>query len=53
MLAYALTLLVMALPLMLAGSWLGVRLIRRFDQALFNRAVGVVLLVSGAALTFK
>lgn len=51
--AYALTLLVTALPLMLAGSWLGVRLIRRFDQALFNRAVGVVLLVSGAALTFK
>lgn len=51
--AHALTLLAMALPLMLLGSWLGVRLIRHFDQALFNRAVGVVLLASGAALAFK
>jgi uncharacterized membrane protein YfcA len=51
--AHALLLLAMALPLMLAGSWLGVRLIRRFDQTLFNRAVGVVLLASGAALAFK
>lgn len=43
----------MALPLMLAGSWFGVRLIRGIDQTLFNRTVGVVLLVSGAALIFK
>jgi uncharacterized membrane protein YfcA len=39
--------------MMLAGSWLGARVIRRFDQVLFNRAVGIVLLVSGAALIFK
>ena len=51
--AHALTLLATALPLMLAGSGLGVRVIRRFEQALFNRAVGVVLLASGAALAFK
>lgn len=51
--AHALMLLATALPLMLVGSWFGVRLIRRFDQALFNRAVGAVLLVSGAALVFK
>lgn len=51
--ANALMLLAMALPLMLAGSWFGVKLIRRFDQTLFNRAVGVVLLASGAALAFK
>lgn len=51
--ANALMLLAMALPLMLLGSWFGVRLIRRFDQVLFNRAVAIVLLVSGAALAFK
>ena len=49
----ALTLLAAALPMMLAGSWLGARVIRRFDQVLFNRAVGIVLLASGAALIFK
>lgn len=49
----ALMLLAMALPLMLAGSWFGVRLIRRFDQALFNRAVAVVLLASGVSLLVK
>lgn len=49
----ALTLLAAALPMMLAGSWLGARVIRRFDQVLFNRAVGIVLLASGAVLIFR
>ncbi len=48
-----LTLLAAALPMMVVGSVLGVRVVRRFDQAMFSRAVGVVLLASGAALIFK
>lgn len=49
----ALTLLAAALPMMVVGSVLGVRVVRRFDQTMFSRAVGVVLLASGAALIFK
>ena len=48
-----LTLLAAALPMMVAGSVLGAKIVRRFDQALFSRAIGVVLLMSGAALIFK
>lgn len=48
-----LLLLAVALPVMVAGSWLGSRVVRRFDAVLFSRAVGAVLLVSGAALIFK
>ncbi len=51
--ATVLTLLIAALPTMLLGSWLGATVIRRFDAALFNRAVGVVLFASGAALILK
>ncbi len=48
-----LILLAAALPMMVAGSVLGARVVRRFNQAVFSRAVGMVLLVSGAALIFK
>ncbi len=48
-----LLLLAAALPMMVAGSVLGAKIVRRFDQALFSRAIGVVLLASGAALIFK
>lgn len=48
-----LMLLAAALPTMLIGSWLGARLIRSFDAHRFNRAIGVVLLVSGAALLYR
>lgn len=48
-----LTLLMPALPMMVVGSLLGARVIRRFDVVLFNRVVAAVLLVSGAALIFK
>jgi len=51
--SHVLLLLAMALPMVAIGSWLGVRLVRRFDQILFNRAVGAVLLISGAALVLK
>lgn len=42
-----------ALPMVIAGSWLGARLVRHIDLQLFNRAVAVVLLVSGSALILK
>lgn len=48
-----LTLLAAALPMVVVGSVLGARIVRRFDQAVFSRAIGVVLLASGAALIFK
>lgn len=50
---HTLLLLAAALPTMLAGSWLGARVVRRFDPVWFSRAVGMVLLASGAALVFK
>jgi uncharacterized protein len=50
---HALLLLAAALPMVVVGSWLGARVVRRFDPVLFSRAVGVVLLVSGTALMFK
>jgi uncharacterized membrane protein YfcA len=48
-----LVLLAAALPMMLVGSWLGTRLVRRFNPEWFNRAVGAVLLASGGALLIK
>ncbi|MCW5604976.1 MAG: sulfite exporter TauE/SafE family protein [Burkholderiales bacterium] len=51
--AATLTLLAAALPVMLIGSWFGMRIVQRFDQARFSFAVGCVLMVSGFALIFK
>lgn len=48
-----LTVLAAALPMMLVGTYFGVRMIRRFDQTRFNRAVSCVLMISGLALIFK
>jgi len=48
-----LTLLALAVPVMVLGSWLGARVVRRLNQELFNRAIAGVLLVSGAALLLK
>lgn len=50
---HVLLLLAAALPMMLVGSWLGARLIRRVDPVWFNRSVGAVLLASGGALLIK
>ena len=50
---HVLMLLAAALPMMLVGSYLGARLIRRFDPVWFGRAVGAVLLASGGALLIK
>ena len=49
----SLALLVASLPPMLLGSYIGVRLVQRYDQTKFNRVVGGVVLISGAALLFK
>ncbi|MFN7084995.1 MAG: sulfite exporter TauE/SafE family protein [Burkholderiales bacterium] len=48
-----LLMLAAALPLMLAGAWLGGAIAGRIDQLTFNRIVGAVLLCSGIALLFK
>jgi uncharacterized protein len=44
------TLFLVGLPVLLAGTWLGLRLYGRLDEAGFRRIVLVLLLVSGAAL---
>ena len=46
-----LTLLAAALPMMVAGSVLGAKIVRRFDQALFSRAIPSVTTKSGT-MTF-
>lgn len=48
-----LTLLVMGLPLVLVGGWIGARVVARLDQERFGRLVGFVLLASGGILIFK
>jgi len=42
----------MGLPFLLAGTWLGLRLFGRIDEAMFRKAVLALLFVSGAALIF-
>lgn len=49
----ALLLIVMGLPLMLVGAWIGGRISGRIEQHLFNRCVAAMLLVSGVALILK
>jgi uncharacterized protein len=43
-------LFLIGLPTLLAGSWLGLRLYGKLDEAGFRRVVLVLLLLSGAAL---
>ncbi len=50
--AGTLKLLALGLPMLLAGSWLGLQLYGRLDEAGFRKIVLVLLLVSGAALVF-
>jgi uncharacterized membrane protein YfcA len=42
----------LALPAVLAGTWLGLRLYGRLDEAGFRRVVLVLLLLSGLVLLF-
>ena len=39
-----------ALPALLAGSWLGLKLFGRLDEAMFRKVVLVLLLISGVTL---
>ena len=48
-----LTVLAAALPMMLVGVRIGRHIAGRIDQRTFNRTVGLVLMVSGAALVLK
>jgi uncharacterized protein len=43
---------VMGLPFLFAGTWLGIRLFGRIDEAMFRKVVLALLFISGAALIF-
>jgi hypothetical protein len=45
-----LRLFLIGLPALLAGTWLGLKLYGRLDEAAFRKVVLIVLLVSGIAL---
>lgn len=49
----AFKLIAAGLPLVLVGSWLGDRLVRRLDPRTFCRFVGGLIFLSGAALVLK
>ena len=42
----------LGLPFLFAGTWLGLKLFSRIDEATFRKVVLVLLLVSGVALLF-
>lgn len=44
------TLFLLGLPVLLAGTWLGLKFFGRLDEAAFRRVVLILLLMSGAAL---
>ena len=46
-------LIAIGLPLVVAGSWLGDRLVRKLDPRLFGRLIGALILLSGVALLVK
>lgn len=48
-----LTLLAFGIPLVFVGGYIGARVVRRLDQARFNRGVGCVLLASGFILIVR
>jgi uncharacterized protein len=43
---------VMGLPFVFAGTWLGLKLFGKIDEAMFRKIILALLLVSGAALMF-
>jgi hypothetical protein len=45
-------LFLLGLPALLAGTWLGMKLYGRLDEATFRRVVLILLLMSGAVLIF-
>jgi uncharacterized membrane protein YfcA len=46
-------LFVLGLPAVLAGTWTGLKLYGRLDEAQFRRLVLILLLVSGVVLLFR
>ena len=46
-------LFVLGLPVLLLGTWAGLKFYGRLDDATFRKAVLVLLLVSGGALLFE
>ena len=51
--ASSIFLIAIGLPLVLVGSWLGDRVIRRLDPRMFGRLVGGLIFLSGLALLLK
>ena len=51
--ASSVVLIAIGLPLVLIGSWLGDRVIRRLDPRMFGRLVGGLILLSGIALLMR
>ncbi len=51
--ADTLRLFLFGLPALLAGTWLGMKLYGRLDEAAFRKVVVVLLLASGVALMFR
>jgi hypothetical protein len=49
----AMWLFVIALPVLLVGTWLGLKLYGRLDEAQFRKVVLVLLLASGTVLLFR
>jgi uncharacterized protein len=49
----SIVLIAIGLPLVVVGSWLGDRIIRRLDPRMFGRLVGGLILLSGIALLLK
>jgi len=49
----SIVLIALGLPLVIVGSWVGDRLVRRLDPQTFSWLVGGLILLSGAALLFK
>src|SRR5262249_20406238 len=50
--AEAVRLFLIGLPVLLAGTWLGLKLYGRLDEAAFRRVVLILLLISGVAMLF-
>jgi uncharacterized protein len=44
---------VMGLPCILIGTWLGLKLFKRIDEATFRKIVLALLFVSGVTLLFR
>ena len=49
----SLMLIVIGLPLVVLGSWLGDRVVRRLDPHVFSWLVGGLILLSGVGLVVK